>query len=166
MYFFVTTTQVAKNPITDVWDPVILRSIWFTVHPTALPAYFVQWLVGVFFSTHHRAEPKRCPESTSIFYVFLCLFLSCLKSNEENTVDKSVSFLKHLVQSSLSYFLTLRYNSKHSGESLAYRVMFLFSSLGESDSKLPSSNVTNYFIPGGTKSSSSQCLNISTDDLS
>lgn len=84
-----------KYPITDFWSSCskIFRSIWFAVCTTLLPAYFVRWL---FFSTrHNRAEPKRCPESTSIFIH---------KEWRGKAVDKSVSFLKHRCSHLLSYF--------------------------------------------------------------
>lgn len=72
---------------------------------------------------------------------------------ERKRISQCLSLKKNkktTVQSSLSYFLTLRYDSKHSG---VFHIScdVLFSSPGDSDSRLLSSNITNRFILMGQR---------------
>jgi len=103
-------------------------------------------MVGGFFSTHHRAEPKRWPESTSIFFYIFILYISFpswIKEWRENVRQVSV-FVDTLVQSSLSYLLTLRYNSRVFN--ISCDVSFCPVRL-----RLPSSNITQCFILMGQR---------------
>lgn len=152
-FFFVTMT---KYPIADFWSSCFktFRSIWFAVCTTLLPAHFVRWLF--FFSTHHnRAEPKRCPESTSVF----------IYKEWRGKSGWYVSvFIETSMQSSPFLFWDTTGNVSRVFSNIVW--CFVFPPPGDSASRLPRNNITNCSILMGQRVHFSSVWNISTDDLS